>query len=55
PTQDNKSKAILEQMLVDEKQHGIAALDAGAAELPSLVRQAMTAMSELMKQTTYRL
>ncbi len=55
PEQDNKSKAILEQMIIDEKQHGELAREAGGAELPLPVRQAMTAMSEIMKKTTYRI
>ena len=55
PEQDNKSKAILEQMIIDEKQHGESARDAGGAELPLPVRQAMTFMSQVMKKTTYRI
>jgi len=53
PTDDSKSKAILEQMIIDEKQHGDAAKNAGGADLPLPVKQAMSAMSELMKKTTY--
>lgn len=55
PTEDHKSKAILEQMIQDEKQHGDIARDAGGAELPLPVKQAMTAMSQLMKTTTYKI
>jgi len=55
PETDSKSRAILEQMLVDEKQHGESARQAGGAELPLPIRQGMTLMSELMKKTTYRL
>ena len=55
PEQDAKSKAILQQMLLDEKQHGDSARDAGAAQLPLPIKQAMTVMSELMKKTTYRI
>lgn len=55
PDTDSKSKAILQQMIVDERQHGEAARAAGGAALPTPVRQLMSAMSQLMKQTTYRL
>lgn len=55
PASDSKSKAILEQMLVDENQHGESARAAGGADLPQPVRQAMGLMSELMKKTTYRI
>jgi ubiquinone biosynthesis monooxygenase Coq7 len=54
PAQDEKSRAILEQMIKDEKQHGATARDAGGAKLPTPVKLAMTAMSKLMKTTTYR-
>ncbi len=55
PASDHKSKAILEQMLVDEKLHGESALAAGGANLPQPIRQAMHLMSTVMKKTTYRL
>ena len=55
PTEDAKSKAILKQMIVDEKQHGDLARNAGGAELPAPVKQAMTAVSQIMKTTAYRI
>ena len=55
PEEDEKSKAILEQMLIDEKQHETTARDAGGADLPNPLKQAMTAMSKVMKETTYRI
>jgi ubiquinone biosynthesis monooxygenase Coq7 len=55
PAVDNKSKAILEQMIVDEKQHGDLARNAGGADLPAAVKQAMTAVSQVMKKTAYRI
>jgi len=55
PEEDEKSKAILEQMLVDEKQHETTARDAGGTDLPNPLKQAMTAMSQVMKETTYRI
>lgn len=55
PASDDKSKAILEQMLVDEQQHGDTARAAGGATLPQPVRQVMNLMSTVMKKTTYRI
>lgn len=55
PATDNKSKAILEQMLIDERQHGDSARAAGGAPLPQPIRQVMNLMSEVMKLTTYRI
>ena len=55
PEDDEKSKAVLSQMIVDEKQHGEAASAAGGAELPAPFKQAMTTMSQVMKKTTYRI
>lgn len=55
PQDDGKSRAILEQMISDEKHHGESARDAGGADLPAPIKQAMTAMSLVMKKTTYRI
>ncbi len=55
PKQDKKSKAILEQMIIDEGQHATMAEQAGAAILPQAVKTSMTLMSKVMKQTAYRL
>ena len=55
PEDDHKSRAILEQMLIDEEKHGTAAKQAGGADLPEPVRAAMTAMAGVMKQVTYRI
>jgi len=54
PEVDNKSRAILEQMIVDEKHHGETAKEAGGVDLPQPIKQAMTTMSQVMKKTTYR-
>lgn len=54
PAQDEKSKAILEQMLIDEGQHARMAEQAGAAILPQAVKGSMTIMSQVMKKTAYR-
>lgn len=55
PENDGKSRAILEQMIADEKHHGQSARAAGGAELPAPIKQAMTVMSEVMKKTTYHI
>ncbi|MDA1369819.1 MAG: 2-polyprenyl-3-methyl-6-methoxy-1,4-benzoquinone monooxygenase [Proteobacteria bacterium] len=55
PQQDEKSRAILQQMIVDEKQHGETARQAGGADLSPPIRQAMTAVSKVMKRTSYRI
>ncbi len=55
PEQDSRSQAVLEQMIVDEKQHGETARQAGGAEIPLPFRQAMHGMSKVMKKTTYYL
>jgi len=53
PENDNKSRAILETMIADEKHHGQSARNAGGAKLPAPIKQAMAVMSEVMKKTTY--
>ena len=55
PKQDNKSRVILEQMIADEKHHEETARQAGGLEPPIAIRQAMNAMSQLMKKTTYHI
>ncbi|MCJ7555840.1 MAG: 2-polyprenyl-3-methyl-6-methoxy-1,4-benzoquinone monooxygenase [Gammaproteobacteria bacterium] len=53
PKGDERSRAILEQMKLDEKQHGQAAESAGAALLPTPVRGLMTLTARLMTRTSY--
>lgn len=55
PEHDAKSKAILEQMLIDEGQHATMAEQAGAEDLPLAFKKSMTTMSHVMKSTTYRI
>lgn len=55
PSEDQRSRAILEQMIVDEKSHGNSARDAGGAELPTPVKAGMKLLSQVMKKTTYRI
>ncbi len=53
PAGDQRSRAILEAMQLDEKAHGDAALAAGGAELPAPARAAMHATSRVMTFTSY--
>jgi len=55
PAQDTRSRKILEQMIVDEREHGDAAMAAGGAELPAPVRTGMKLMANVMKSVTRRL
>ena len=53
PIQDEKSKAILEQMHEDEAQHAHVAIQAGAAELPFFLKRLMQGVSKLMTHSSY--
>jgi ubiquinone biosynthesis monooxygenase Coq7 len=53
PTNDAKSRAIVEKMLVDEARHQQTALDAGGSELSMPVKLGMSLMSKVMTKTTY--
>ncbi len=55
PQDDHKSRNILQQMLSDENQHAVTAINAGAAPLPAPVRQAMSLMARVMKTAVYRI
>ncbi len=55
PVHDEKSKAILAQMHEDEAQHADMARNAGAAELPLLIKKLMQSVSKLMTYTSYYL
>ena len=51
--EDKTSRAILEQMKIDEAHHGTIALEAGGAELPSPVKVLMKFMSKVMTKSSY--
>lgn len=55
PAQDHKSRAIVEQMKVDESRHAQTAIEHGGAPLPLPVRVAMKLASRVMKKTAYYL
>lgn len=50
---DSKSRAILEQMKIDESRHATTALNAGGAPLPAPVRGLMALTSRVMTKTAY--
>jgi ubiquinone biosynthesis monooxygenase Coq7 len=50
---DRKSRAVLEQMKVDEAHHATTALNAGGAPLPAPVKGLMALASKVMTKTAY--
>lgn len=55
PANDEKSRAVLEQMKIDEARHANTALEHGGAPLPLPVKLAMQLTSKIMTHTTYRI
>jgi ubiquinone biosynthesis monooxygenase Coq7 len=53
PAEDQKSRAIVEQMSADEARHAGNAVAEGGAELPPPVRLAMRLSSKVMTKTTF--
>ncbi|MCB1858421.1 MAG: 2-polyprenyl-3-methyl-6-methoxy-1,4-benzoquinone monooxygenase [Gammaproteobacteria bacterium] len=53
PQEDNKSRAILEQMRDDEMHHARTALQGGGASLPEPVKLAMQLASKVMTKSVY--
>jgi ubiquinone biosynthesis monooxygenase Coq7 len=53
PPEDEKSRAIVEQMCCDEARHATTALSHGGAELPEPVKAAMKLSSKVMTGTAY--
>ena len=53
PEHDEKSRAILEQMKIDESHHASMAIESGAVELPAPIRKLMKLSSLVMTTTTY--
>ena len=54
PDEDGRSRAIVDQMRLDEIQHAEMAVHFGAAELPLPVRFGMRAMAKVMTGLAYR-
>jgi ubiquinone biosynthesis monooxygenase Coq7 len=55
PPEDERTRAILEQMRVDEIGHATQAIEAGGAPLPAPIRLAMRLTSRVMTKTVYHL
>ncbi|QWD68490.1 2-polyprenyl-3-methyl-6-methoxy-1,4-benzoquinone monooxygenase [Polynucleobacter sp. VK25] len=55
PKDDQRSRAIVEQMRSDEIDHGQAAKNAGGANLPEPIQKIMQAMSKVMTTTAYKI
>jgi ubiquinone biosynthesis monooxygenase Coq7 len=55
PANDLKTKAILAQMQIDEAHHADVANEAGAAELPFLIKKGMQFASKLLTKSSYYL
>jgi ubiquinone biosynthesis monooxygenase Coq7 len=53
PSEDKKTRAIIEQMHIDEMSHAQEAMDLGAAELPAPIKAAMKVSSKIMTTTAY--
>lgn len=55
PEDDSRSRAILEQMKVDEQHHATVALEHGGRELPWAIKKLMALTSKVMTKTAYRI
>ncbi|WP_440468123.1 2-polyprenyl-3-methyl-6-methoxy-1,4-benzoquinone monooxygenase [Pseudomonas sp. YH-1] len=55
PVEDQKSRAILEQMREDEEHHATSAIEAGGLRFPAPVKFGMTLLSKVMTKSTYRI
>lgn len=51
--EDQRSRAILEQMKLDEGKHATTAVECGAAELPAPVKAMMKLTAKIMTRTAY--
>lgn len=55
PERDQKSRAVVEEMLVDEAKHATGALQAGGWPFPTPVKKAMSLMARMMTRSSYKL
>ena len=55
PMDDQRSRAILEQMRIDELKHAVTAEGAGGAQLPPPIQHVMSLMSKVLTWSTYRI
>ena len=55
PANDLASRAVVTQMIIEEKQHGDKAIQAGGKTLPAPVKWGMRMVSKVMTKTTYHI
>lgn len=55
PQNDHRSRAIVDQMRLDEIEHGQAALRAGGVSLPDPISKMMKMMSKVMTTSAYKI
>lgn len=55
PENDARTRAIVEQMIVDEARHGCSALDQGGELPPTLIKRAMQLTAKVMTLTARRI
>jgi ubiquinone biosynthesis monooxygenase Coq7 len=55
PQEDHRSRAIVDQMRIDEMEHGQAAKEAGGVLLPEPIQKMMQAMSKIMTSAAYKI
>ena len=55
PEADLRSRAIVEQMRIDEIEHGASAMAAGGQELPRPIQTLMRGISKIMTTTAYKI
>jgi ubiquinone biosynthesis monooxygenase Coq7 len=55
PTEDKKSRLVVEQMLEDEARHAESALEAGGHRFPKPVLKLMTWISSAMTKSSYKI
>ena len=54
PEDDARSRSILQQMLQDEEEHATQAIEAGGVQFNDRAKRAMTVLSRVMTETSYR-
>jgi len=55
PAQDQKSRAVVQQMLKDEARHADMALSAGGYDFPAPIKGVMTLVSKVMTTSSYKI
>jgi ubiquinone biosynthesis monooxygenase Coq7 len=55
PSEDKKSRLVVEQMLEDEARHAESALEAGGHRFPEPVLKIMTLISSAMTKSSYKI